>query len=83
MRGTVALVGAMAIVGAGCLKTSVRAPATFPAAETTPPAPAIAAVDPLLGRPAPEIVGEDTDGIPFRLSDHRGKVVVLDFWGHW
>jgi hypothetical protein len=23
------------------------------------------------------------DGKPLRLSDYRGKVVVLDFWGHW
>ncbi len=32
---------------------------------------------------APEIVGEDVDGVPFKLSDYRGKVVVLDFWGNW
>jgi hypothetical protein len=36
-----------------------------------------------VGRVAPEIEGEDIDGKKFRLSDYRGKVVVLDFWGHW
>jgi hypothetical protein len=36
-----------------------------------------------LRAPAPEIAGEDLDGVPFRLSDYRGKVVVLDFWGDW
>ena len=36
-----------------------------------------------IGVEAPEIVGEDLDGVEFRLSDYRGKVVVLDFWGHW
>jgi hypothetical protein len=36
-----------------------------------------------VGRPAPEIEGEDLDGKRFKLSDYRGKVVVLDFWGHW
>jgi hypothetical protein len=36
-----------------------------------------------IGKPAPEIVGEDIDGRPFKLADYRGKVVVLDFWGHW
>lgn len=36
-----------------------------------------------LGRTAPEIQGEDIDGKPFKLTDYRGKVVVLDFWGHW
>ena len=33
-----------------------------------------------IGRPAPEIVGEDLGGRQMRLSDYRGKVVVLTFW---
>jgi hypothetical protein len=37
----------------------------------------------LPGKPAPEIAGEDIDGKAFKLSDYRGKVVLLDFWGHW
>ena len=32
---------------------------------------------------APEIEGNDLDGVAFKLSDYRGKVVVLDFWGDW
>lgn len=36
-----------------------------------------------IGRVASEIVGEDIFGKTFKLSDHRGKVVVLSFWGHW
>jgi predicted Zn finger-like uncharacterized protein len=36
-----------------------------------------------VGQMAMEIEGEDIDGQPFKLSDYRGKVVVLDFWGHW
>lgn len=36
-----------------------------------------------IGKPAPEIEGRDLDGRPFRLSDHRGKVVVLDFGSHF
>jgi hypothetical protein len=36
-----------------------------------------------IGQAAPEIEGEDVDGKKFRLSDYRGKVVVLDFWGDW
>jgi hypothetical protein len=36
-----------------------------------------------IGSVAPEIAGFDLDGAPFRLSDYRGKVVVLDFWGDW
>jgi hypothetical protein len=33
-----------------------------------------------VGRVAPEIEGEDQDGKRFKLSDYRGKVVLLDFW---
>jgi len=36
-----------------------------------------------VGDLAPEIVGNDIDGSEFKLSDYRGKVVVLDFWGDW
>jgi hypothetical protein len=36
-----------------------------------------------IGKVAPEIEGEDVDGKKFKLSDYRGKVVVLDFWGDW
>lgn len=36
-----------------------------------------------VGMVAPEIEGADLDGVTFKLSDYRGKVVVLDFWGDW
>jgi hypothetical protein len=36
-----------------------------------------------VGKAAPEIEGEDTDGKAFKLSDYKGKVVLLDFWGNW
>jgi hypothetical protein len=36
-----------------------------------------------VGKVAPDIDGEDLDGVKFKLSDYRGKVVVLDFWGDW
>ena len=36
-----------------------------------------------IGKTAPDIVGEDVDGKSMKLSDYRGKVVVLDFWGNW
>ena len=29
---------------------------------------------------APDIEGTDADGKPFKLSDYRGKVVLLKFW---
>jgi thiol-disulfide isomerase/thioredoxin len=36
-----------------------------------------------LGRVAPEIEGQDAEGRAFKLSDYRGKVVVLTFSGNW
>jgi cytochrome oxidase Cu insertion factor (SCO1/SenC/PrrC family) len=36
-----------------------------------------------VGNLAPDIEGQDLDGVQFKLSDYRGKVVVLDFWGDW
>lgn len=35
-----------------------------------------------VGKVAPEIEGEDQDGKRFKLSDYRGKVVLLDIWHH-
>ena len=33
-----------------------------------------------VGKVAPKIEGQDQDGNKFKLSDYRGKVVLLDFW---
>jgi thiol-disulfide isomerase/thioredoxin len=38
---------------------------------------------PVVGRTAPDIEGEDSAGQAFKLSDYRGKVVVLTFWASW
>jgi hypothetical protein len=36
-----------------------------------------------IGMVAPDFTALDQDGKPWKLSDYRGKVVVLDFWGYW
>ena len=37
----------------------------------------------MIGCTAPDISGVDADGKAFKLSDYRGKVVVVDFWASW
>jgi hypothetical protein len=36
-----------------------------------------------VGMEVPDIVAEDVDGVAFKLSDYRGKVVLIDYWGFW
>ena len=35
------------------------------------------------GTPAPDFTVQDKAGGPVKLSDYKGKVVVLDFWATW
>jgi thiol-disulfide isomerase/thioredoxin len=37
----------------------------------------------VIGKTAPDIEGTDLEGKNLRLSDYRGKVVLLIFCGHW
>ncbi len=59
-------------------QTKQESPAK-PAKSAQPPPP----VGLEVGNLAPEIEGEDIDGVKFKLSDYRGKVVLLDFWAGW
>jgi len=36
-----------------------------------------------VGKAAPEVTGTDQDGKPLKLSDYKGKVVLLDFWSEF
>lgn len=36
-----------------------------------------------IGMLAPDFEAVDQDGVKWKLSDYRGKVVVVDFWGFW
>lgn len=56
-----------------------------------PRSPAAAAAQPPLtemtrlqvGGEAPDFAARDAEGRSFRLSDYRGRVVVVEFWGFW
>ena len=36
-----------------------------------------------VGMPCPDFETVDADGVAFKLSDYKGKVTVIDFWGFW
>ncbi len=59
------LLGLMVLLMAGC----------------SSPAASLAPDDPRLGQPAPDFVLPDLNGEPVRLSDLRGRVVLVNFWG--
>lgn len=46
---------------------------------------AISGAKPVLGeaKPAPDITLKDLKGNKFKLSDHQGKVVIVNFWAVW
>ena len=50
---------------------------------TREPASSSIAPSPLLGQTAPEIEGPGLDGSTVRLSDHRGRYVVVNFFATW
>jgi len=36
-----------------------------------------------IGNKAPELIGKSPDGKTYKLSDTKGKVVLIDFWASW
>lgn len=74
MRPRAFLIGRTAAVG--LLATMLAVPSW-----SAPPA----ARHPLVGRPSPELLQHlvTPGGSNFRLSEHRGEVVVLGFWTSW
>lgn len=36
-----------------------------------------------IGNKAPELIGENTQGETMKLSDTKGKLVLIDFWAAW
>ncbi|WP_095508732.1 TlpA disulfide reductase family protein [Rubrivirga marina] len=67
-------VTASAVAGVGLLAV-VAAAAMTPAPSTPPP--------PVASAPAPDFALATASGATFRLSEHRGEVVVLNLWATW
>jgi peroxiredoxin len=65
------ILSVLALLAAACSSGSTPADATS------------AVKSPKDRRPAPEFSLKDADGKTVRLSDYRGKVVLLNFWATW
>ncbi len=74
----------LALICSGLLMGSVAlgadAPASPPAAK---PASKKMFAGPRAGELAPELLAIGSDGKELKLSDYRGKIVLLDFWATW
>jgi cytochrome c biogenesis protein CcmG/thiol:disulfide interchange protein DsbE len=53
------------------------------AAPGSPGASTVIIGSPLIGKPAPAIVGTTLDGAAFDLAAQRGKPVLVNFWASW
>jgi len=80
---------ARAVALAGCGTDTPTAPADIakPVSAPSPQGPAVTVValpaEPVEGAQAPDFTVKGLDGKPVRLSDFRGKRVVLNFWATW
>lgn len=85
-------VAAVALALAGC-KREATPPAAAPASQPAAPVPAQPAAVPVATAPAqarkdgadamPVLEVETIEGKPWRLADHRGRWVVVNYWATW
>lgn len=75
------------LLALACAGAFAQAPAGAPAKPApSAPAPAAApaaAAQARLGELAPDFLGLDRRGRPVKVSDYRGKPVVISFWAGW
>jgi len=65
-----------------CVTQSSRLRVFFLGKETAP-GPRLVFAAPETRKTAPDFTLNDASGVPVRLSDFRGKVVLLNFWATW
>ena len=52
-------------------------------AAQSPDGSAVTVGSPLIGKPAPPLVGMTLDGAAFDLAAHKGSPVLVNFWASW
>lgn len=79
--GLLPLAGLVLMVG--CLAQTEGSGADTDLPTSTPVADALQAPAPVAGRPAPDFALPDLEGNEVRLSELKGKVVLVNFWATW
>ncbi len=74
LAGVTMILFACLLAGNGCARFKL-----FKRSEPEP----LAKVGPAIGTLAPDLTGVDFEGAKFKLSDYRGKVVMVSFWASW
>lgn len=77
---SIVLVGIVAVV-AGVIV--LNTPIAGPGGEGSPGASSFIVGSPLLGKPAPDFTLTSLDDTPVRLSDYRGRPLIVNFWASW
>lgn len=86
LRFTIAAAIVLAVLGLGRLRGAdggADAPPAPPGAGASAPAGLLDAAPATVGAPAPDFELELLDGGRARLSQYRGRTVVLNFWASW
>ncbi|HEV7683752.1 MAG TPA: cytochrome c biogenesis protein/redoxin [Pyrinomonadaceae bacterium] len=78
--GLLIMTGKSTLLNSGFIAKYLPNPEGWIKVKQTPPAPQPANAE---FKPAPQVELSTLDGQPFRLTDLRGRVVLLNFWATW
>jgi thiol-disulfide isomerase/thioredoxin len=82
-RAVLAAAALVGMLGLGACSSSEPAAGNDQPNATTHQNPGFSAHSVSERKAAPKLEGTTLTGAPFALTDHKGKVVVVNFWGSW
>lgn len=76
---TIGLAAVIVIVATGAVIFLTTPVASGPCAGSS----VVCVTSPMLGKPAPDFTLTTTDGQTVKLSDYRGRPLIVNFWASW